>query len=148
MPEKRRGRPPFEPTATQRRNVEQMRYCGEPVAVIARAIGIDEDTLKKHFANELADGHAKRRKEVVGFLFTSAKKGNVSAQKKLEEMGRGIDKIRGATGAEEPQADRAKLGKKEAAQADADAAVAAGGKFAPRGGPRLAVVGGAPVGED
>lgn len=140
MTEKRRGRPPYKPTLVQRSTVEQMRYCGESVAVIARALKVDEDTLRKHFVEELADGHARRRKEVVGFLFASAKKGNVSAQKKLEEMGRGLDRVR-----DEPAPP--KLGKKEAAQADADAAMAEGGKFAPRVTPRLAVVGGQPVGD-
>lgn len=141
MTEKRtRGRPPFKPTTAHRKTVEQMRYCGEPIAVIARAVGIDEDTLKKHFAEELADGHAKRRREVIGLMFTSARNGNVSAQKRLEEMGAGLDKVREAP--QEPAAQR--VGKKEAAKADADAAVAAGGKFAPR----LAVVGGTTVEAD
>lgn len=140
MTEKRRGRPPFKPTPSQRATVEQMRYCGEPAAVIARAIRIDEDTLRKHFVEELANGHAKRRKEVVGFLFAAARKGNVTAQKKLEEMGRGVDRIR-----EAPAVAPQRVGKKEAAQADATAAVSEGGKFAPRASPRLAVVGGKPI---
>jgi hypothetical protein len=141
MPEKSRGRPPFKPTLKQRELVEQMRYCAEPVTVIARAIGIDEDTLKKHFHDELADGHANRRGEVVGYLFDAAKKGNVTAQKKLEEMGRGVGAAESARSVEP------KTGKKAAAQADADAAVAAGGRFSTRTAPRLAVVGGAPVEE-
>lgn len=144
MPEKPRGRPQFAPTVKQRATVEQMRYVGESQEVIARAIGIDVDTLRKHFGEELADGHAKRRKEVVGLLFASAKKGNISAQRKLEEMGRGLDKVRDEPRI--PEAERT-LGKKAAAQADADAAVAEGGKFAPRAGVRLAAVGGKPVGE-
>jgi hypothetical protein len=65
-----------------------MKFCGESENVIARSIGIDVDTLRKHFPEGLADGHAQRRKEVLGLLFSSARTGNVAAFKKLEEMGR------------------------------------------------------------
>ncbi len=82
------GRPTYRPSLEDRQTVEEMKFVGESDNMIARALGIDPDTLRKHFANELADGHAQRRKEIIGLLFKSARDGNVAAQKKLEEMGR------------------------------------------------------------
>lgn len=127
------GRPPYKPTIETRRIVEEMKFCGESENTIARALGIDPDTLRKHFVDELADGHAQRRKEVVGLLFETARKGNVAAIKKLEELGR-------AAGAAEAVEKRArpepKRGKKEEQQ---EAARAVGGRLAVPAGPRLAV---------
>lgn len=127
------GRPPYKPTIESRRVVEEMKFCGESENVIARALRIDPDTLRKHFEDELADGHAQRRKEVIGLIFTSARAGNVSAQKKLEEMGR-------AAGAAEAVERRGKAepkkGKKEERN---EAAKAVGGRFAVRPGPSLIV---------
>ncbi|HUC70398.1 MAG TPA: hypothetical protein VMS01_04320 [Stellaceae bacterium] len=109
MTEKVTGRPPFKPTAKLRRAVEEMRACGEAQETIARAIGCSDETLRKHFANELATGHAVRRREVIGLLFQSARGGNVSAQRKLDDMTR--------PGAARPEGERAPpLGKKEEAQ--------------------------------
>lgn len=125
------GRPAFRPSIEQRTTVEEMRYCGESEAVIARAIGIDVDTLKKHFEDELADGHAQRRKEVIGLLFRDARSGNVSAIRRLEEIGRApraVDKP------DEPA--QPKLGKKAEQQ---QAAERIAGKFAVPQPPRLVV---------
>jgi hypothetical protein len=83
-----RGRPAYRPSIEDRKTVEQMKFCGESDNTIARALNIDPDTLRKHFADELADGHAQRRKEVIGLMFDAARSGNVAAIKKLEEMGR------------------------------------------------------------
>lgn len=128
-----RGRPAFKPTAAMRRTVEQMKFCGESENTIARALAIDPDTLRKHFVEELADGHAHQRREVIGMLFASAKKGNVSAQKKLEELGR-------VAAAEEAVKDREKpvpkQGKKEERKAAADAV---DGIYEPPKGPKLVV---------
>lgn len=129
----RGGRPAFRATIEQRRTVEEMKFCGESDATIARALGIDPDTLRKHFADELADGHAQRRKEVIGLLFTSARGGNVSAQKKLEEMGR-VASAEASVKARETKA--VKLGKKEEQQ---QAAERVSGKFAPPTPPMLVV---------
>lgn len=82
---RRRGRPAYRATAAQRREVEQMVACGMPKAAVARALDIHEETLDKHFAEELQTGRAKRRREVIGLLFRQARGGNVSATKKLLE---------------------------------------------------------------
>lgn len=130
----KRGRPSYRPSLADRQTVEELKFVGESDNVIARALGIDPDTLRKHFADELADGHAQRRKEVIGLLFKSAREGNVAAQKKLEEMGRTADAIEAVKGGEEPK--RSKLGKKEEQQL---AAKGVGGKFAPPSAPKLVV---------
>lgn len=69
-----------------KRTVEEMVSCGESENTVARGLGIDVDTMRKHFPNELLNGGSKRRKELIELLFSSARKGNVSAQKKLVEM--------------------------------------------------------------
>ncbi|TPJ60836.1 hypothetical protein [Mesorhizobium sp. B2-6-1] len=84
----KRGRPQWKPTAAIRRTVEEMRSCGESEATIARSLGIDADTLRKHCADELDNGFSHRRREVIGLLYKSARGGNVTAQKRLEEMTR------------------------------------------------------------
>ena len=129
----KRGRPLYRPSLEDRKTVEELKFVGESDNTIARALGIDPDTLRKHFLGELADGHAQRRKEVIGLLFKSARDGNVAAQKKLEEMGR-------AAGAAETVKKREtkerRLGKKEEQKI---AAKAVGGKFAPPTPPKLVV---------
>lgn len=135
-PAARRGRPPYRPTIEARQTVEEMKFCGESDNTIARALGIDVDTMRKHFADELADGHAQRRKEVIGMLFSSARAGNVSAQKHLDQIGR-------ASGAQEAVDRRApkaaKLGKKEEQHAAAQAVASGASKFAPPSAPKLVV---------
>ena len=86
---------------------------------IARVLGIDGNTLRKHFSAELEFGAQRKRAEVIGMLFKSAKGGNVTAQKKLEDMTKVVVAEAGIV--EELPAEAArtpKLGKKEeAAQA-------------------------------
>ncbi|RLP22254.1 hypothetical protein [Mesorhizobium sp. YM1C-6-2] len=128
------GRPEYQPKIEDRQTVEEMRYCGESETVIARALGIDPDTLRKHFVEELANGHANRRKEVIGLMFKSARDGNASNQKRLEEIGRAVgadESVKGRGKTKEPP-----VGKKEAKQ---KAAEQVGGKFAPPEPPRLVV---------
>ncbi|MBB3410671.1 hypothetical protein FHT87_004603 [Rhizobium sp. BK316] len=129
----KRGRPTYRASLEDRQMVEQMKFCGESDNTIARALGIDPDTLRKHFLEELADGHAQRRKEVIGLLFGAARSGNVAAIKKLEEMGR----VAGAQEAvKQREAKAPKLGKKEEQKL---AAKAVAGKFAPPTPPKLVV---------
>jgi len=132
-PSKRRGRPSYRPSLEDRQTVEEMKFVGESDNTIARALGIDPDTLRKHFADELTGGHAQRRKEVIGLLFKSARDGNVAAQKKLEEMGRAAG---AAESVKQRETKAPKLGKKEEKKA---AAEAVGGIFAPPSPPKLVV---------
>lgn len=112
----KRGRPAFKPTPKQRRSVEQMISVGEPIVTIARALGIAENTLRQHFAEELENGWAKRRLEVTDLLYANARKGNVTAQKHLEHMTAVAAPVPERPAAEPKQP---KLGKKDQAIADA-----------------------------
>lgn len=139
-------RPPYRPTNDERDTVEQMKFCGEKDATIARALRISTAMLREHYAVELEDGPARKQKEVIGLLFKSARdSGNVSALKQLAEVGkiagaaRAIDqrgRPKKKVEAEAPAPLGAKPGKKEARQA---AANAIGGKFAPPEPPKLIV---------
>jgi hypothetical protein len=112
-----------------------MVYCGEDKTVIARALGIDVNTLRKHFTDELLNGHANRRREVLDALFEATKAGNLTAAKRLEEIGRVAAAVERVEDRARPSAAPA-VGKKEARKAAAEAVT---GKFAPPAGPTLIV---------
>jgi hypothetical protein len=44
---KPQGRPPFRPTSTMRRLVEELTACGENQKIIAAAVGITPPTLRE-----------------------------------------------------------------------------------------------------
>src|SRR5690242_4632694 len=74
------GRRSHKPDLAQRRQVEAMAAYGIPEIDIARVVGIDPKTLRKHYRDELDLGEVKANTQVASFLFNSAKSGNVSAQ--------------------------------------------------------------------
>lgn len=84
----KRGRPPFKPTSAMRLSVERMLSCGDSQNSVARALGIDADTLRKHFPEELATGAARRRRQVVDAIFAGVSEGNASLIRRAEEMTR------------------------------------------------------------
>ena len=53
---KSRGRPAFTPDETTRKAVQTMASCAVPVPRIAEAFGVSENTLRKHFRDELEKG--------------------------------------------------------------------------------------------
>ncbi len=114
-----RGRPSFVPTAKMRNDVAVWKAGGMSDENIARALGIDADTLKKHFAEELATHWAKKMARVISARFTSAVKGNVSAQTKFIEAARAVGAEQrlseGATSSDRRQR-VVPIGKKEAAE--------------------------------
>lgn len=129
-----RGRKAFQPTDDQRVTVERMVFTGDAHHIIAKAIGVDPDTLRKHFRDELDNGHARKRKEVVDVLFEAAGKHNVAAAKRLEEMGRtagAAEAVKARETKPEP------IGKKAAAK---EAAKNVATKYQPSAPPRLRVV--------
>jgi len=71
-PRRSRGRPAFEPTAHQRGLVEGMAAVGTQQPEIALALGLDEKTLRKHFASELAVSRVKAMTRVKQGLFHAA----------------------------------------------------------------------------
>jgi hypothetical protein len=62
------------------RQVEAMTGYGIPEADISRVLKIDPKTLRKYYSDELNLGHTKANAQVAGFLFNSARNGNVTAQ--------------------------------------------------------------------
>ncbi len=124
MARKKRGRPPFKPTAALRLTVERMRACGDTHDTIARALGIDDDTLRKHFPGELLNGSARQRRKVVEAVFRGVDNDNATLIKRAEEMTRasaGSADLDGETRPEKPPRQR-KLGKKEVQHQEALAA--------------------------
>lgn len=116
--ERKRGRPPYSPSKAVRENVEMYLACGLTQEQICAALSIDHKTFTKAFAVEIDTGRGKARARVLTWLQKSAKNGNVSAQKKLEEMSRLAD------AAAEFDRPAKPAGKKEQQQADAVAAAA------------------------
>jgi hypothetical protein len=74
------GRRAHKPDPAQRRQVEAMAAYGIPEVDIARVVGVDPKTLRKHYRDELDMGETKANAQVAGFLFNSARTGNVTAQ--------------------------------------------------------------------
>jgi hypothetical protein len=74
------GRRAHKPDPLQRRQVEAMAAYGIPEIDISRVVDVDPKTLRKHYRDELDLGTTKANAQVAGFLFNSAKNGNVTAQ--------------------------------------------------------------------
>ena len=74
------GRRAHKPNAASRRQVEAMAAYGIPEIDIARVVGVDPKTLRKHYRDELDMGETKANAQVAGFLFNAARSGNVTAQ--------------------------------------------------------------------
>jgi len=75
------GRPAFIPTDAERKQVEAMSGYGLPIEQIAVLVrdGIDADTLRKHFSQELISGKAKANSGVGRTLFQKAMGGDTAA---------------------------------------------------------------------
>ena len=75
------GRNPFEPTETERKQVEALSGYGLPLDQIAGLVrkGISVETLTKHFAEELVSGKAKANSQVGRTLFQKAAGGDTTA---------------------------------------------------------------------
>jgi hypothetical protein len=74
------GRRAHKPDPASRRQVEAMAAYGIPEIDIARVVGVDPKTLRKHYRDELDMGETKANAQVAGFLFNAARSGNVTAQ--------------------------------------------------------------------
>lgn len=77
------GKPPYEPKAADRHNVELMKADGWSDDRIAHRLGISRPTLLKYFDDELQYGLDSQRLRVLGYLDVAASKGNASAAKML-----------------------------------------------------------------
>ena len=67
-----RGRPAYQPTDKDRRIAEMLAGWSIPQERIARVIGIDPKTLRKHFADELAIGAARLEAQLAQNLLRIA----------------------------------------------------------------------------
>ena len=129
------GRPPFKPTAPQRKKVMLLKATGMPHLSIAHVLKVAPNTLEKHFRRELDFGAAEIRAELTAKRYELAMMSdNVSALKHLfDQVDNGLplptEPARPAPPAEvaEEATDeepKKKLGKKEQRKLDAVAAVA------------------------
>lgn len=66
------SRKPHAPSPEQRRQVETLCAYGIPEDDIARVIGIDPTTLRKHYRDELDLGHTKANAKVAENLYKIA----------------------------------------------------------------------------
>jgi hypothetical protein len=66
------ARKAHKPDAVSRRQVEAMAGYGVPETDIARVIGTDAKTLRKHYRDELDTGQIKATAKVAEFLFRKA----------------------------------------------------------------------------
>lgn len=66
------GRPAHVPTQKNRGLVEAYAACGTPEEDIARLLGIDPKTLRKHYRSELDIAHVKANAKVAGALYNTA----------------------------------------------------------------------------
>ena len=82
-----RGRE-YTPTANERATVENLAAAGHGKVVIAQTIGISRDSLRKYFEEELLNGRARHRREVIAMIFENANRGKVSAIIRLEKLTR------------------------------------------------------------
>ena len=75
------GRPAFEPTTSERKQVEALSGYGLPIDQIGALVrdGISVDTLRAHFDNELLSGKSKANAQVGKTLFQKVMAGDTTA---------------------------------------------------------------------
>lgn len=125
MPDKKpTGRRPFVPTDENRRTVRTLARYGVPHENIANVIGISRPTLSKSFRHELDLGKSEANAAVMQTCFQMATSGRHPAATffwlKCQAGWRERERDNRFDEREPPPP---KLGKKEQAQVDADAAV-------------------------
>jgi hypothetical protein len=83
---RRPGRRPLKPTQRQRKLTEICVAAGMTQVEIAAVLGISKPTLELHFADELKNGAARRRADMLVLLDRAARRGSVSAMKYLDTL--------------------------------------------------------------
>src|SRR6056297_1535623 len=79
MTDKRKTKPPHEPTKQSRELVSLHATMGTRQEVIADLLDLDPKTLRKHYRKELDQSVAKANATIDGALFNKAKGGDTSA---------------------------------------------------------------------
>ena len=72
----KRGRPQNLPTATTRNKIYNLSIVGTRYEDIALIMGINNDTLKKYYSEELEKGRIEANAAVAGTLYEKAKQGD------------------------------------------------------------------------
>lgn len=129
-----RGRPPYAATEKDRNKVKLLLALGWSNTRVAAAIPVSEATLKRYFRAELKERDQMRdRLDARRFeiAMEQANAGNIGALKELAKMLERSDLMRAGQRMDQPVAGKPKakaerLGKKEQAQRDAEAAAAGG----------------------
>jgi len=76
---KKVGRPAYLVTADTRAEVYNLSIVGTRYEDIALVMGMSNDTLKKHYKNELEKGRIEANAAVAGTLYEKAKQGDTSS---------------------------------------------------------------------
>ena len=76
---KKVGRPPCVVTADTQKKVYKLSIVGTRYEDIALVMGMSNDTLKKHYKNELEKGRIEANAAVAGTLYEKAKQGDTSS---------------------------------------------------------------------
>jgi hypothetical protein len=79
MAGKHQTKPPHAPTEATRQTVQLHTMVGTIQEDVARVLGIDAKTLRKHYRDELDLSRAKANATIGGALFNKAKTGDTAA---------------------------------------------------------------------
>lgn len=75
---------PHKPTKRLRHKVALLAAAGEGEIQIAHVIGVARETLRKYYGDEIANGRAGIRAQILDELWSAARQGNVAAMKHLD----------------------------------------------------------------
>lgn len=119
-----RGQPPHKPTAAKRENVRRWKAAGISENVISVKLGISHMTLRAHYAEDLTYARDMKKADLLQMAYKSAEKGSVAAIRLIGEMiiKAELKDIGKHYGDDDEPRIPAKLGKKEAAQIEAEKA--------------------------
>jgi len=76
---KKTGKPPHEPDKASRQTVQMHTVVGTPQEDVARVLGIDPKTLRKHYRDELDLAKAKANATMGGALYNKGVGGDTAA---------------------------------------------------------------------
>jgi hypothetical protein len=80
MEQQSAGRPEYQKTEEDAKNVEALTIAGVTQKLIAEILKISEPTLRKHYRTELDTSKAKANAVISQALFKQAREGNIAAQ--------------------------------------------------------------------
>lgn len=121
------GRPEHQPTDENRNKIMMLLVFGKSNAEIAKAIGVSQPTLRKHYLQQLEQRKVARLQLDAtrwSVLYAKILAGDIGAVKELGKMLEAHDRVELANSFGAPQRERKpkveKLGKKEIAQMEAE----------------------------